>query len=69
MKPSARVLQFASFSFDASVWEYGNRAGEWSEIVVAGEGGMAEPAGLVEAAEERGISISVPPTVGGLRDR
>lgn len=58
------VLQFASFSFDASVWEMAMALGNGARLVMAQQERVASPENLHDLMKEESISIvTLPPTM------
>ncbi|MEU9359840.1 amino acid adenylation domain-containing protein [Streptomyces sp. NPDC048301] len=63
---SVRVLQFASYSFDASVWEWGLALHNGGVVVVADEEARAGGAALVDLVRRAGVTLAgLPPVLMG----
>ncbi|MFE0171831.1 amino acid adenylation domain-containing protein [Streptomyces sp. NPDC059002] len=63
---SVRVLQFASYSFDASVWEWGLALHNGGAVVVADEEARAGGHPLAELIRGAGVTLAgLPPVVMG----
>lgn len=60
---SVRVLQFASYSFDASVWEWGLALHNGGAVVVVDEEARAGGAPLVELLSRTGVTLAGLPPV------
>ncbi|WP_329182056.1 amino acid adenylation domain-containing protein (plasmid) [Streptomyces decoyicus] len=63
---SVRVLQFASYSFDASVWEWGLALRNGGAVVVADEEARAGGSALADLIRGAGVTLAgLPPVVMG----
>ncbi|MEU4805237.1 amino acid adenylation domain-containing protein [Actinosynnema sp. NPDC023587] len=64
--PDTRVLQFASYSFDATVWEMGLALCGGGTVVVAGEDARGPGQALIDLINDNGVNLAgVPPVVAG----
>ncbi len=62
-----RVLQFASFSFDAAVWEVCGALAAGATLVIAAAGERAEPGALAGLVRDRGVAVAtLPPSLLGV---
>ena len=62
--PGSRVLQFASLSFDASVWEIFGTLLSGSTLCTMSESAKREPAALIEILQENLITtVTLPPAL------
>src|SRR6266704_592723 len=69
VSPGAAVVQFASFSFDAAVWEVCLALAAGGRLVVASGAERAEPARLAALVRASGAGlVTLPPAVAGMGD-
>ncbi|MFN6565574.1 MAG: amino acid adenylation domain-containing protein [Nostoc sp. ChiSLP01] len=63
VKPHSRVLQFASFSFDASVWEIVMALGSGASLYMGTQASLRPGADLIKFLREHSIThVTLPPT-------
>nr|WP_225895950.1 non-ribosomal peptide synthetase [Dendronalium phyllosphericum] len=63
VKPQSRVLQFASFSFDASVWEIVMALGSGASLYMGTQDSLRPGADLIKFLREHSIAhVTLPPT-------
>ncbi|CCH30551.1 non-ribosomal peptide synthetase [Actinosynnema sp. NPDC047251] len=61
-----KVLQFASYSFDATVWEMGLALCGGGTVVVAGEDARGPGQALIDLINDNGVNLAaLPPVVAG----
>ncbi|MEV8438194.1 amino acid adenylation domain-containing protein [Actinosynnema sp. NPDC051121] len=64
--PDTRVLQFASYSFDATVWEMGLALCGGGTVVVAGDDARGPGQALIDLINDNGVNLAaLPPVVAG----
>ncbi len=64
--PDTRVLQFASYSFDATVWEMGLALCGGGTVVVAGDDARGPGQALIDLINHNGVNLAaLPPVVAG----
>ncbi len=64
--PQTRVLQFASYSFDATVWEMGLALCGGATVVVAGDDARGPGQALIDLINDNGVNLAaLPPVVAG----
>jgi amino acid adenylation domain-containing protein/non-ribosomal peptide synthase protein (TIGR01720 family) len=64
IKPSSAIMQFASLSFDASVWEYGMAFGTGARLVLPPDESARVAGGLADALEKHKVThLSCPNSV------
>ncbi|MCS7481004.1 amino acid adenylation domain-containing protein [Umezawaea endophytica] len=64
--PDTNVLQFASYSFDATVWEFALPLLAGGTVVVAGDEARAPGQPLVDLITDNGVTLAaLPPVVAG----
>ncbi len=67
--PESRVLQFAPFSFDASVWETVMALGNGAALVLAPQARLVDGAELLNLLREAGVTtVTLPPSVLSVLD-